>query len=157
MCNLVDHAIREFRAAGWLPHENKPQDPKWPDDPQTWMMENILALMRVFSEQGHSGTSAPYCISTFAKLAKYEPLVPLTGEPKEWTRVGDDIGDGMDDGMYQNNRCSHVFKDTLKGQAYDSEGKIFREPDGNCYQSGDSRVDIEFPYTPTTEYVDVSA
>jgi hypothetical protein len=58
--------------------------------------------------------------------------------------------------MWQNNRCCHVFKDNA-GNAYDIDGKIFREPDGACYTSRDSRVPVTFPYTPVREYVDVEA
>jgi len=56
--------------------------------------------------------------------------------------------------MWQNNRVGHVFKEA-DGRVYDGEGRIFREPDGCCYASKDSRVYIEFPYTPVHEYVDV--
>jgi hypothetical protein len=83
-------------------------------------------------------------------LLRYEPLGPLTGEPDEWV----DHGYCM-----QNNRCSHVFKqaDRFDGQAYDIQGKVFREPSGACYTCSDSFVPITFPYTPTTVYVDVPA
>ncbi len=109
----------------------------------------VIELMEVFAEQGHSGGSAPICISIFTQLAKFEPLGPLTGEDSEWTEVAD--------GVFQNKRCSHVFRqpDRFNGQAYDIEGKVFREPSGSCYTSGDSMVPITFPYTPTREYVDV--
>ena len=60
-----------------------------------------------------------------------------------------------DEGRWQNIRCSHVFKDG-DGRAYDSTGRIFREPNGCCYTSRDSRVYIEFPYTPKREYVEVA-
>ena len=137
------HAIREFKAAGYLPIN------ECEDDPNKWIQENVLELIRVFSKQGHSGFSAPYCIETFKKLALHEPLVPLSGNDDEWNEVGD--------GVFQNNRCSHVFKqaDRFDGQAYDIEGRIFREPNGGCYTSSGSHVPIAFPYTPTKEYVDV--
>jgi len=47
-----------------------------------------------------------------------------------------------------------VFKDA-DGRAYDIDGRVFREPNGCCYTSSDSRVYITFPYRPKTEYVDV--
>ena len=140
MSNLIDHAKREFLACGYKPIEAEE------DGPNKWIQENILELLRVFSEQGHSGSSAPYCIAAFKKLAMFEPLGPLTGDAHEWTEVGD--------GMWQNNRCSRVFKDD-DGRPYDIEGRVFREVGGACYTSRDSRVYVEFPYTPKTEYVDV--
>lgn len=135
------HALREFRAAGYTPLD-QPQE----DGPNKWMQESVLELIRVFSKQGHSGMSAGYCIEMFCKLAKFEPLVPLQGTDDEWNEVSDEI--------WQNNRCSHVFKGA-DGRAYDINGRIFREPNGCCYTGYGSRVYVTFPYVPTSEYVDV--
>lgn len=144
MSNLIEHAKREFLAAGYIPLDQEQED-----GPNKWIQESVLELIRVFSEQGHSGSSAPYCIGYFSKLAAFEPLVPLTGEDSEWNDVGG--------GTFQNNRCSHVFKESKRfdGQPYDINGKVFREPDGCCYTSKDSAVQISFPYTPKTEYIEV--
>jgi hypothetical protein len=95
----------------------------------------------------------------FSKLAKFDPVVPLTGEDWEWTDLSDD-----DNGkMYQNKRCGAVFKsvDRFNGQPYYLDGKVFWEwyknEDGEMSKSyftnGDSSIPIEFPYTPKTEYV----
>jgi len=138
--NLIEHAKQEFRACGWIDAEGK-----YDCEMQEAICADILALLEVFGNQGHSGTTAPYVIGRFKKLASFEPLVPLTGEDNEWNEISP--------GRYQNRRCSHVFKDG--DHAYDIEGKVFREPDGCCYTSRDSRVDVTFPYTPKTEYVDV--
>ena len=140
MSNLIEHAKRELLALGYIPLDQEQED-----GPNKWIQENILALLAVFEEQGHSGSSAPYCISMFAKLAKFEPLVPIQGTDDEWIEIGEN--------QWQNKRCSHVFKDA--DHAYDINGKIFREPSGACFTSRDSRVTVTFPYTPTTEYVDV--
>lgn len=109
----------------------------------------VMEIMRVFSEQGHSGFSAGLVTSMVEKLMRFEPLSPLTGEEDEWTRL-----DYSPDMAAQNRRCSTVFKRT-DGTAYNIEGRIFREPNGVCYTSKDSHVDISFPYVPTREYVDV--
>lgn len=144
--SLLLHAQMEFRAAGWADARGK-----FSDDVQEAICNDALELLKVFSEQGHSGSSAPYLVNMLQKLMMFEPLVPLTGEDWEWTEVGE--------GVFQNKRCSHVFKrlDCFEGQAYDMDGKVFREPDGCCYTSKDSCVPITFPYTPKTEYVDVPA
>jgi hypothetical protein len=141
-CNLVSHARRELAAAGYDPAEEE-------EGPNKWIQQNLLDLLRVFSMQGHSGFSAGYCVGTFEKLARFEPLGPLTGADEEWFDHGG--------GMFQNKRCSHVFKqaDRFDGQAYDIYGRIFREPNGCTYTSGDSHVPITFPYTPKREYIDV--
>lgn len=145
MSNLKEHALREFKAIGYKSIEEE-------EGPNKWIQQNILELLEVFSNQGHSGFSAPYCIGLFNKLASFEPLCPLTGEPEEWN----DTSHMSSRPVWQNKRCSHVFKDA-DGQAYDIQGKVFREPDGSCYTSKESRVYVEFPYTPKTEYIDVPA
>lgn len=138
MSNLINHAKNELSAMGYNADDV--------DAPNKWMRENVLELLEVFSKQGHSGMSAPHCISMFKTLASFEPLGPLTGEDSEWTDAG---------WCFQNNRCPHVFKRKEDGQAYDAEGKIFRYPDGSCFTSSASSVEITFPYTPKREYVDV--
>lgn len=107
----------------------------------------IMELIRVFSDQGHSGYSAQIVLKLFAKVANWQPIQPLTGTDDEWTEYAD--------GQYQNKRCGRVFKEGKNGVAYDSEGKIFRTSSGGCYTNIDSRVAIKFPYIPKTEYVDV--
>lgn len=151
MSNLKFHALNEFRAAGWLD-----KDGKYCDDMQELICNHLLKLLKVFSDEGHTGNSAPYTINLFSKLAKFDPIVPLTGEDWEWVEVSE--------GMYQNKRCSAVFKqpDRFNGQAYYISGNVFwewykSEEDGimskSYYTGRDSCVTIEFPYTPKTEYV----
>ena len=156
-----DFAKREFRAAGWLDDNGQ-----FKDEMQRMLCEQVMDLLRMFSEHGHSGTTAPYAVNLFKSLAMFEPIVPLTGEDWEWTEVGSN--------MFQNKRCGHVFKDSKDGQAYDSEGRIFYEwrerpldedekgyPGTHRYKihftSRDSKVYINFPYTPTREYVEREA
>lgn len=144
MSNLHKHALAEFRAAGWTD-----ADGKFEDEMQEAICKHVLELLKVFADEGHSGSTAPYTVNMFKKLAMFEPLVPLTGEDWEWSECGN--------GVFQNKRCSRVFKqaDRFNGQAYDIEGRVFREPTGACYTGAESRVPVTFPYTPKTEYVDV--
>jgi hypothetical protein len=144
MSNLRKHAISEFHAAGWTDENGV-----FEDDMQEAICKHVLKLLDVFTEEGHSGTSAPYTINLFKTLAMFDPIVPLSGDDSEWLEVGP--------GVFQNKRCGYVFKDVTKfnGQAYNFQGKIFREPNGCCYTSSDSRVLITFPYTPKSEYIDV--
>lgn len=139
MSNYKKHAEREFVALGYDLNDKE-------DGPNKWIMENLFELLEVFSKQGHSGSSAPYCAKMFKKLALFEPLSTLKGTEDEWNEIGNN--------EYQNKRCSHVFKGK-DGKAYDIRGKVFREPDGGCYTGKGSTVFIEFPYTPKTEYIDV--
>lgn len=140
MSNLVDHAEVELEALGM----GKDAD----DEMNKLMHDNLIELVTVFSKQGHSGHSAGYAASVLFKLLNYEPLGPLTGEDSEWVDVGEQSGYPL----WQNKRCSHVFKDA-EG-AYDIEGKIFRDPDGTTWANKDSHVRIEFPYSPTREYIE---
>lgn len=150
MNNLHNHALAEFRAAGWTNAEGQ-----FKDEMQQAICEHVLKLIEVFANEGHSGITAPYAIDMFKKLAMFEPLVPLTGEDWEWNEVGD--------GVFQNKRCSRVFKqaDRFDGQAYDIDGIVFfdwhtdpetGEKSKSHYTDSNSRVPIMFPYTPKTEY-----
>lgn len=125
------------------------------DEMNLAMREHILRMVRVFSQEGHSGFSASYAVACLEKLLRYEPLSPLTGEDDEWTEV--------DDGIFQNKRCSRVFK-VVEGDetiTYDIDGIVFWDwytdkETGEKYKSHftckDSRVPVVFPYTPKTEY-----
>jgi len=117
------------------------------DEMDRAMRNHILKMVEVFSDEGHSGFSAGYALAILSKLLKFEPLTPLTGEDSEWNLVSEI------DNLYQNRRCSHVFKSN--GKSYDINGKVFVQEDGVSYTSVDSRVDVTFPYTPKTEYVKV--
>lgn len=137
MSNLEDYAKFELLNAGLF---NK-------DSEYGGLMgEAVMKMIKLFADEGHSGFSANMAINIFSKLARFEPLTPLTGEDWEWNEVSA--------GTFQNKRCSHVFKGK-DGKAYDIEGRIFRYPDGGCFTSGDSRVYVTFPYSPTKEYIDV--
>lgn len=149
MNNYERHAWDEFKAAGWLD-----EDGNFKDEMQKMICEHVLKLLNAFHGEGHSGTSAPYAISLFKTLASFEPIGPITGEDWEWGDVAEQNGGPL----WQNKRCSHVFKDN--DGAYDIDGKVFWEwynSDGEMvkthYTSRDSRVPVTFPYTPTTEYV----
>ena len=77
--SIIEHAKRELKALGYKPVE------ECEDDPDKWIQEGVLELLKVFSDQGHSGSSAPLCISLFEKLAKQKHLKSLS----PGTSVGD--------------------------------------------------------------------
>ncbi len=137
-CNLERYAESERRRAGLFDGDS---------DYGGMMGPAIVKMIRQFSDEGHSGFSAGLAISIFEKLARFEPLSPLTGEDDEW---GEPF---TNEGTQQNRRCSHVFREG-NGEAYDGEGRIWKDPDGGCYQNFYSRVPVTFPYTPKREYVD---
>ena len=134
------------------------------DEYNTMGRQAILEIVEKFADQGHSGFSASYCVNALSKILRWEPLSPLTGEDSEWTQ----LNDYSDDVVYQNKRCSRIFKGS-DGRAYDIEGKVFWEwyerelypdeegypgtiKDTRSFTSCDSRVYVEFPYTPNTVY-----
>ena len=139
MSNLETFAEREMRDAGLFDKDS---------DYDGALATSVMELVRVFSAQGHSGASAGRTLAIFAKVAAFEPLGPLTGGDDEWV----DQAEQNRRPLWQNRRCSHVFK-TAEG-AYDIEGRIFRDPDGTCWTSSESRVPVTFPYVPRREYVD---
>jgi hypothetical protein len=149
MNNYQKHAMREFVAAGWTDANGN-----WTDEMQEMICGHIFKLLEVFAGEGHSGSSASYAIGLFEKLAKFEPITPLTGEDWEWTDVAEQNGGPL----WQNKRCGHVFKD--ENGAYDIDGIVFYEnmvdESGitfkSYFTSRGSRVPVTFPYTPKTEY-----
>ena len=145
MSNIINHAKAEFRAAGWIDDNGK-----YKDEMQEMICNHVLDLLKVFSDEGHSGSSAPYAINLFSRLAKFEPIAPLTGEDWEWHDTGHN---------YQNRRASHVFKD-YDGNCYDINGRVFwewsrgyesGEPYKSYYTNGQSHLPITFPYTVPKE------
>lgn len=140
MSNLVAHAKDELERAGLFREDS---------DYGGMLGDAVLKMVQQFADEGHSGFSAGMAVSLFERLARFEPLTPLTGADDEWTEC-EELNDKP---MYQNKRCPHVFKEG--DHAYDIEGRIFREPNGVCFTSNDSRVPVTFPYTPSREYIDV--
>lgn len=112
------------------------------DDPwQSAICQNIMDIVKLFDSQGHSGFTASYTLGIIDRLLRWLPLRPLTGEELEW---------GTEASKDQNNRCFHVFR-REDGTAYDTEGKIFTEDNGETwFTNADSFVDITFPYNPPT-------
>lgn len=147
--SLYDFAERELDAIGMNDG----------DEMNGAMRKHILHIINEFSKEGHSGFSAGYAISLLSKLLKYEPLTPLTGEDWEWNEISEEMSGSNNGTLYQNARCSHVFKDD--GGAYDIDGKVFYdwytdeetgEKRKSHFTSIDSRVPVTFPYTPVTVY-----
>ena len=150
MSNYKFHAMQEFRAAGWINEEGK-----FNDEMQEAICENILELLDVFHSHHNSGTSAPYTVDLFSKLALFKPLVPLTGEDWEWNEICDERTGGVS--VFQNKRFSSVFKqsDRFDGKPYYLDGRVFwewhKDEQGNMHKiyftSVDSLMTIEFPWT----------
>ena len=130
----------------------------------------VIELIEVFSKQGHSGMSAPLVANIFKKLANYEPLGPITGKDEEWNDVSN-LSNGKT--LYQNKRCSGLFKEGKDEQPYYIDAIIKRDQRGITWSgrawlneedwlNGDRSKMIDkrgyiksFPFTPKTFYIDV--
>ena len=139
----ISHAKRELKLLGYKLGQKK-------EDPNKWVVENLLELLSVFSKQGHSGFSAPYTAEIFKKLALFEPLSPITCKDNEWNEVGEKV--------FQNNRCSAVFKDGKKGRPYYLDAIVWKSQK-DCTYTGTvegikSRQFIKLPFIPKTFYID---
>jgi len=120
----------------------------------------VEALLKVFSEQGHSGFSASLASTLFYKLCKGEVLSPLTLDMSEWVDVAKEYGQEQvhSDLLYQNARCPYIFT-TTKGlkdsKAYTLDGIVWKDSNGSTYTNKDSQVWFDLPgYPPETVYKD---
>lgn len=117
---------------------------------QELINKDILDLVEMFDNQGHSGFTASYTINILTKLLNQSFITPLTGEDDEWHEVSE--------GVYQNKRESAIFKDKDKfdGKAYYLDGKAFSDDGGKTwFTNKNSSVIVEFPLVelPKTEYI----
>lgn len=126
------------------------------DGMQKMMNQNIIDLIEMFSEQGHSGFSANYLIHALQRLMKWKPLQPLTGDDDEWNECGFTRENGAT--VFQNKRCSSVFKDVLPDGtwiAHDIDSVVCSDNGGITWFSGGTTKqwieDIAFPYMPPVE------
>ena len=85
---------------------------------------NILKIIKIFSEEGHSGTSAQLATKIIYALLQFKPLSPIENRPQDWTTTAQDK-------ILQHNRCSNVFKEGNKAWILE----------------GSSKESITFPYT----------
>ena len=100
---------------------------------QNMMNNDVLELLKVFSEQGHSGFSAPIAIRLFSKLANHKLITEVEDNPDDW----DDNG--------QHKYISSIFKRD-DGTCYYMYGRLFAEPNSdNFFYNKASNVDITFP------------
>lgn len=111
------------------------------DGMQEAINKDILEIVKVFSEQGHSGFSAGYALNILERLLRFKPITPLTGEDDEWNEIIK--------GVWQNKRCSSIFKHE-DGTCTDNESIIVSDNGGiTWFTSKRFRKNITFPYLPS--------
>lgn len=141
----------------------------------------ILALVDAFGISGQSGGSAGFTASAIAHAVKtlcmQNPVCDITGIDMEWVNVGNLSSDNNP--MFQNKRCSAVFKDSHGGRAYYLDAIVKKTPNGHTWSGPlylnredallaeadkkmHSKLNIgckqyikSFPFKPKTFYIDV--
>ena len=117
---------------------------------QTLINTKITELITLLVEQAKDGFNVSPSVKTLTNMLNRSYINPLTGEDDEWMEISD--------GVYQNLKCSRIFKDKnlFDGKPYYTEGKAFSIDGGKSFfQNMDSRVPVEFPLyeLPETEYI----
>jgi hypothetical protein len=146
-----------------------------PDAIVTPFTNEILALCEAFGKSGQSGGSAPMTASAISQAVKHlllqEPICPITGIDDEWVNIRDASED--DEMMYQNKRCSALFKGK-SGRCWYLDAIVEKVAQtGFCFSGsfwlskedyligdrskmiGCSQYVKSFPFTPKTFYIDV--
>lgn len=80
---LVAHAEREMRLAGLYDTDA---------DYDGMIPQAVMAVVRAFAAQGHSGASAGMTLAIIDKVLRWEPLTALTSDPDEWQDVSEISG-----------------------------------------------------------------
>lgn len=104
--NLIEHAERELRLAGFADGDS---------DYDGMLYDAVMALVKVFSEQGHSGMSASITLQLFDRVAQYKTLGSITNNPDEWVEVAEKL--------WQNKRDSECFS-TDGGKTYSRNSEM---------------------------------
>lgn len=110
MTNLEAHAERELRTAGLFDKDS---------DYEGMIGEAVLALVKVFAEQGHSGFSANLTLKVFDQVAHFKCLTGLTDNPDEWMQVSPDIMPNGDLPVWQSLRQCSCFSNDGGKTFYD--------------------------------------
>lgn len=96
--SLVEHAKLELSLSGLLNKDS---------DYGGGIGRAVLELVECFAKQGHSGFSAEWTLEVFDKLARFKPLTPISGNPKEWFDHGNMGPNG--ERIWQNKRRGSTF------------------------------------------------
>jgi hypothetical protein len=139
-----------------------------PDAIVTPFAKEILALCEKFGKSGQSGSSAPYVATAISKAVKklllQEPICDVTGHESEWFDVSEACGGNV---IYQNNRCSALFKKGFENKAYYLDAIIWKGVEEYDTFTGGAYIDdkefefirssqfVKFPFKPKTFYIDV--
>lgn len=97
--NICKRGDYELRLAGYKPGQK--------NNPNSWMYDQVMEALAVFSSHGNSGFSASFEINLIQKLCNFEPITPLTLKDDEFYMIYKDDKGRLN---YQNKRKSSIFK-----------------------------------------------
>lgn len=96
MSNLTDHAKKELELAGLFDADS---------DYDGMLGNAVMALVKVFAKQGHSGFSAGRTLAIFNEVANFRNLTPIGTTDGEWMNVSENSNGPL----WQNTRRSSTF------------------------------------------------
>lgn len=117
--SIIEQAKMELAAAGWDGDDSRV----------------MIEILQKFFSQWDSGGAVHAVAPVLQRLIAGKPITPLTGSDDEFVEVGP--------GVYQNKRCSSVFKDPRF-----HDGKLAFDIDAD-----EPRAAITFPYWPERDRV----
>jgi len=132
--STIDYAKDQLQKAGLFDKDS---------DYNGMIGKSILELIQTFSNQNHSGYSAPLIIDLFTKLASFEPIVPianplLTGAYEDISKFSNEpIGKSL-----QSTEISSMFSNDY-GKTWYILIEIFQK-DGGC--TYDKKYITSFPF-----------
>lgn len=133
--NLVQYASKELKLAGLLGNSTQKENE---------FGCRVLSIMAKLREYKYDLPTTFKLLNVLARVARFMPLTPLTGEEGEWHRVGS-VPDLPYVGItHQNSRFFNVYKDN-QGRIFQSDGYRVTRPDGKQYFA---IKEIQFPYLP---------
>lgn len=109
---FVTWAREEIRRAGLFDKES---------DYDGMLGDELMKMVRTFSEAGHSGFSASIAASAFQQLAAWKPLTPLTSDRDEWQEVTPGPP-----GVWQSRRAPSCFSNDGGRSYYDIDEPVSR-------------------------------
>lgn len=99
---IMTHAMREMELAGLFGDDEDGDGLR-----QSAINDQVLAMLRIFCAEGHSGSSAEYTIDLLTNLLRRRPLTPITNDPREWIDRSEESGKPL----WQNERDSEAFSE----------------------------------------------
>lgn len=128
--------------------------------PDKWIQTGTYKLLDIFHKQNHTEESAKLVLEYFKKISSFKPLSPIMCTDDEWNDVSEYYGHET---VFQNNRCSAVFKHGVNGKPYYLDAIIWKNQQGITYTGSafnsrneriTSRQHIKIPFIPKSFYID---